>query len=385
MTFNSQDIMQDIRTEFEMLLDFVTGEEAQTATADHIERGLFRRLLELGAKLLLLFFVTRAQNCSREPLQMEDGQELPYHSEKKRTYFSIFGKLPFWRPYFYKTGAEGQCPLDAELSLGSDRYSDFLREVSEYLAVYVAYGKDADLLKRFFDLRLSTRVLQQVIGADATDVEPFYTQKPPPSPAEEAEILVIQADGKGVPMVLETPAEPKVRLGKGEKRGRKKEAIVTTVYTTACAPRTPEEVVVSLFHQDQGAGAQKDPSERPKISMFGPLWRVKMPLWTDWRSELHHDRIATFSIRSLYVTAVKRCNPASKLDSPTSTSSWTSSIPMSTCGMWPIACWARQRSSEPSGSPRKHCKCSQAKPSKSSLNSVISPKTSTAPPLSVKN
>jgi len=263
MTFNSHDIIQEIRAEFEMLLDFVTGAEAQTATADRIERGLFRRLLDLGAKLLLLFFIIRAQNCSREPLEMKDGQELPYHDERKRTYFSIFGKIPFWRPYFYKSGV-GEAPLDAELSLGSDRYSDFLREMSEYLAVYVAYGKDTDLLERFFELQLSTRVIQQIIDADAADVEAFYAQKPPPSPAEEAEILVIQADGKGVPMVLETPAEPKVRLGKGEKRGRKKEAIVTTVYTVVYAPRTPEEVVASLFHQDQSSGTQKDASEHPK-------------------------------------------------------------------------------------------------------------------------
>lgn len=268
MTFNSENIVQEIRTEFEMLLDFVTGAEAQTATADRIERSLFRRLLDLGAKLLLLFFVIRAQNCSREPLQKQEGRELPYHDERKRTYFSIFGKMPFWRPYFYQSGG-GEAPLDAELSLGSDRYSDFLREMSEYLAVYVAYGKDADLLKRFFDLPLSSRVLQQVIDADATDVEPFYIQKPPPSPAEEADILVIQADGKGVPMVLETPAEPKVRLGKGEKRGRKKEAVVTTVYTTACTPRTPKEVVASLFHQDQSVGTQsvgtpKETSQHPK-------------------------------------------------------------------------------------------------------------------------
>jgi hypothetical protein len=88
-----------------VLLDFVTGAEAQTATADRIERGLFKRLLDLGARLLLLFFVVRAQHCSREPLQKEDGQELPYHDERKRTYFSIFGKMPFWRPYFYESGA----------------------------------------------------------------------------------------------------------------------------------------------------------------------------------------------------------------------------------------------------------------------------------------
>lgn len=263
MTFNSENIIQEIRAEFETVLEFVTGAEAQIATADRIERSLFRRLLDLGAKLLLLFFVIRAQNCSREPWQKEDGQILPYHDERKRIYFSVFGKVPFWRPYFY--GSEvGEAPLDAELSLGADRYSDFLREMSEYLAVYVAYSKDADLLDRFFDLPLSTRVIQQIIDTDAEDVEAFYIQKPPPSPTEEEEILVIQADGKGVPMVLETPAEPQVRLGKGKKRGRKKEAIVTTVYTTACTPRTPQQVVDSLFCQDSDSPEAPSEHSRPQ-------------------------------------------------------------------------------------------------------------------------
>ena len=81
------------------------------------------------------------------------------------------------------------------------------------------FNEATDLQAWFFDLELSTRVLQQAIATDATDVEAFYAQKPPPTPAEEAEILVIQADGKGVPIVLETSAEPKVRLGKGQKRG----------------------------------------------------------------------------------------------------------------------------------------------------------------------
>jgi len=65
-------------------------------------------------------------------------------------------------------------------------------------------------------------------------------------------------------MVLETSAEPKVRLGKGEQHGRKKEAIVTSVYTIACAPRTPEEVVASFFHRDQDSASEKASSKRPK-------------------------------------------------------------------------------------------------------------------------
>ena len=55
---NLNDILvsfQDVRAEFDMLLDFVTGEKARTSTADRIERGLFKLLLQLGAQLLHLF------------------------------------------------------------------------------------------------------------------------------------------------------------------------------------------------------------------------------------------------------------------------------------------------------------------------------------------
>jgi len=264
MTFNSREIIQDIRAEYDMLIEFVTGEQARTATADHIERGLFKLLLKLGAKLLTLFFVMRSQAYSREPLETGAGQRLPYLEDKRCTYFSIFGKVALWRPYFYKEGQGGQSPLDAELSLGADRYSDLLREMAEYLGVYVVYHKATDILKRLLELNLSTRVQQKIIADDAVAVEEYYEQKAPPAPEEEASILVIQADGKGVPLILETPAEPQVRLGKGQKRGRKKEAIVTSVYTIATLPRTPEEVVASYYAQNQANEPQKPISKRPK-------------------------------------------------------------------------------------------------------------------------
>jgi len=172
----------DIRLEFETTLDFVTGEQARTATADQIERGLFRLLLSLGAKLLLLFFQMRTQTCSRESITLEDGQTLPYHSEQKRTYFSVFDRIPLWRPYFYQSGLGGQAPLDAELALSSDRYSDLLRDLVEYLAVYVpSYGKAMSILARIFEFKVSTRAVQEMVAEDALDVEAYYVQKPPPS------------------------------------------------------------------------------------------------------------------------------------------------------------------------------------------------------------
>lgn len=262
MTSNPQMIIQEVRQEFEMLLDFVTDKQAHQATADQIERGLFKLLLAMGAKLLMLFFVIRSEACSRDPLQTATGAILPYERDTKRIYYSIFGKLPLYRPYFYKKEAGGETPLDAALGLGKDRYSDLLREVSDYLGVYNVYHKSGDILARLLGLKLSTGAIESNIAADAADVESYYAQKPPPKPAEEAEILVIQADGKGVPMVLEEPAAPQPRLGKGQKRGRKQEAMVTSVYTIATHIRTPQAVVDSFFQQNPTATACQENTTR---------------------------------------------------------------------------------------------------------------------------
>lgn len=253
MTFNSQVIIQDIRTDFEKMLDYVTGEQARTATADATERGLFKMLIEMGLKLLTLFFVMRSESASRESLKTVDGNKLYYHRDTERRYVSIFGKLRFARPYFYaqgllgRKGKDGQTPLDAELSLGDDCYSDLVREVSDYLGVYGVYHKGCDILERLLGLNLSTRVIQTNLGEDAAEVSVYYAQKPAPVASSEAEILVIQADGKGIPMILEETKTDKVRLGKGEKHGRKKEAIVTSAYTIEAFIRTPEQVVASYY------------------------------------------------------------------------------------------------------------------------------------------
>ncbi|MBD3251720.1 ISKra4 family transposase [Candidatus Uhrbacteria bacterium] len=261
MTLNSDTIIHEIRQEFTKLIDYVTNDAAHQATAYEIERGLFFWLLRLGAKLLSLFFVSRAENLSRAPLTLEDDTMLPYHSEKKRNYKSVFGRMPIWGPYFYKQGLTSRWPLAAELSLAEDCYSDFLRELSEFVGVQLPYNVTCDLEARFLNVALSTRPLQAMIATDSAAVEAYYAQKPPPLVATEAEILVVQADGKGVPIIRATPAETKVRLKKGQKRGRKKEAVVTTVYTIAEASRTPEMVIQSLFDQET---PQLDPPPKPQ-------------------------------------------------------------------------------------------------------------------------
>ena len=60
MTPKPEPIVQRLQIEFQSLLAYVTGPDAQSQTAYSVELTLFRRILALGSMLLRLFLVTRA-------------------------------------------------------------------------------------------------------------------------------------------------------------------------------------------------------------------------------------------------------------------------------------------------------------------------------------
>lgn len=248
MTFNLPTIIPEtIRSDFEIILSMVTNGDGQKCTADQMERHLFKQLLRMGAKLMQLFFDMRSQAVPRKETVNQKGDRLPYHSEKSRGYYSIFGELEINRPYFYGKGVGSYSPLDAELGLGEDSYSDLLRELHDELGVYIPFGQEVTIIERLLEIGLSKRCIQQLIGSDAVDAAAYYEQKPPPPAAEEGAILVAQADGKGVPIIKASANKDKVRLKRGEARSKKKAVTATALYTIQPAPRTVDEVVRSLL------------------------------------------------------------------------------------------------------------------------------------------
>jgi hypothetical protein len=138
-------------------------------------------------------------------------------------------------------------PVDAQLSLPAAACSDLVRETAEELGVEGPYHKGLQVLRRLLGLEVSTRLLQEQVREDGPEVAAFYARQAPPELTEEAAILVVQADGKGVPILRPSRVPAPVRLGKGQKHGGKKEATLTGVYTIAPLVRTPEAVAESLF------------------------------------------------------------------------------------------------------------------------------------------
>lgn len=252
MSSDSAQIVQEIHHDFKDLVEYVTGEASRSRTAHEVELTLFRRLLALGLQLLRLFFVQRAAVRPSEPVYAPDGTRLTYQEKRPTTHFSVFGKVRFRRHYFHAPGQKGVCPLDAELSLPSRCYSDLLRDWAEYCTTNESYDESNGVLKRILGLSISKQALETAVQEDAADVEAFYEQKPTPSPETEGPILVIQADGKGVPMVRDESADQPTRRGKGQKRTKKKEAVVTTIYTIEPYSRTPQQVTDALMRDIEG-------------------------------------------------------------------------------------------------------------------------------------
>lgn len=260
MPSTAEPMLAQVQQQFQELVAYVTGPETRTSTAYEVELTLFRRLLALGAALLHLFFLTRAAARPAEPVRAPDGTRLRYHDRRSVPYYSVFGKLRFHRHAYTAPGQPVVCPLDAALGLPARCYSDLLRAWLAYGTTDESYRESQTVVARLLGLPLSLQALETAVAEDAADVAAYYEQPPDPAaPPAAGTLLVAQADGKGVPLVPDTPGPRPPRRGKGRPPATK-EAVVTAVYTIAPYRRTPEDVVAALLRE----GDRPEPAARPR-------------------------------------------------------------------------------------------------------------------------
>ena len=134
----------------------------------------------------------------------------------------------------------GIFPLDQQVNLPERCDSYFLQEWMTLFAVEHPFKEGAGLFEQLFDLALVASVLMEVAQEAPADYEAFYAQRPMPREDAEGALLVVSVDGKGVPMMKAEAVKLKAKLGSGEKRQTKKEALVGVSDTVNTKPRTPE-------------------------------------------------------------------------------------------------------------------------------------------------
>jgi len=242
------------------LLQFAR-ESADKLEAHAAEKGIFKRLLPIGLAAMQLYFAQRGTGEVGPAVTRADGVLLPREQRlRERDYFSIFGKFAVARTCYRTPGEPGIFPLDAQVNFPERCYSYFLQEWMTLFEVEHPFKESASWFEQLFDLDVAESVLMEVAKEAPADYEGFYAQRPVPQEETEGALLVVSFDGKGVPMIKAEAAKLKAKLGTGEKRQKKKEALVGVCYTVDPKPRSPE-ALAELLVDPEAARARRQREE----------------------------------------------------------------------------------------------------------------------------
>ncbi|MBL8253101.1 MAG: ISKra4 family transposase [Candidatus Competibacter sp.] len=236
--------------------------------AHEVERGLWSSLLRLGHELQAEYFALAGDGDRRETLVLADGRVIRRLPEAhSRPYQSIFGEFVLER-VVYGT-REGQrieaVPLDARLGLPAEKFSYLLQDWDQALAVENPYGQVNAVLARILGFKQSVASLETMTRTLAGAVSGHAAARPPVARATGEQIVVLSADGKGVPIrkPADAPAIAAHDHARGPKPDRKKMAVLGAAYHIEPSVRTPLAVVEALF-RDPAAPARANRTEPPR-------------------------------------------------------------------------------------------------------------------------
>jgi len=249
--YQTENTIADGREGFERLIDYVK-ENAPKLDAHEMEEGIFKKLIPIGQAALKTYFAEKGTGDMGEEIQREDRVILKREwGMRSRTYSSVFGEIVVPRTCYRRLGEAGIFPLDEAVNFPEHRYSYYLQEWMNLLSLDHPYVEGAKRLKYFFGISLVESVMATVSRDGADHYDAFYEQKTPPAPEDERELLVVSFDGKGVPMIKSEAAKIQAKLGKGEKRQKKKEALVGVCYTVDRKERSAEELAERLINPEK--------------------------------------------------------------------------------------------------------------------------------------
>ena len=259
MIMSQEQALLKAQAQLDQLIESVHSAVEQCNRIDQVERDLIARLLDLGLTLLNLFVARHGDGdlgATAETVEGQTVQRLPLIHDRR--YVSIFGELAIPR-VVYGT-REGQkvelAPLDKSLGLPAGDFSYVVEDWAQRFSLKGSFAEAAESLQTLLRLRIGVHTLERMSQEMADSVVPFREAIEPPPAAEEGPILVVTADGKGVPMRRPAQDGPKPhhRRTKGEKANKKQMACVGAVYSIEPFVRTADDILDEVIRHEKAEG-----------------------------------------------------------------------------------------------------------------------------------
>jgi hypothetical protein len=252
-------------------------ENAETMQSYEMELNISRLIQQIGLTAMQCYFADKGTGNIGPELKFENDLILKRENRLHgRNYFSIFGKFKVPRTCYRLKDYSGVMPLDAQADLPDRCYSYALQELMDFLSIRDSFDESQKTLEKFFGLNINSSRFEVISRDTNTSYDEYYEQKQPPSTESEGELQVVSFDGKGVPVIKRELAELKGRLGKGEKRQKKKEALVGVSYTVDKKQRSPEEIADNLIYPEKTRKSKDQNEVKAKnIRRMASLERTK--------------------------------------------------------------------------------------------------------------
>lgn len=228
-----------------------------------VERETLSRALQIGKRALDLYLGLQGNGDLGPSVETDDGASLVRSAEPvTRRLRTIFGEHQF-AAYVYSDGPKQRValkPIDARLHLPASTFSYLFEEFSQYFCVEEAFATGAKQLKSVLGQKAPVDSLERISRRMGGQAREFLDSIPAPLQEEEGELLVLTADGKGVPLV-KRDAERVPAFEKRERPGNRRIAILGGVYTVDSHVRTGEQILDALFREER---AGEPPERRPE-------------------------------------------------------------------------------------------------------------------------
>lgn len=278
------------KQEFDGLEAYLAQAATDGEPIHKVEEHLWWAVLRMGRQMLQGFVRRQGDGDVGETLTLDDGQTLKrLDSLHARRYVSVFGAMDIARKvYGTRESQKFQAvPLDARLELPDSDFSYLLQKWDQAFCVRDSFEGSAQSVATILGLEQSVRTLEHMNQRMASDVEGFRLSQPVPPADEEGPLMIVAADGKGVPMRREKNPPglpPRKRRHKGEKANKKRMACVGAAYTIEPFKRTGEDVINEALHRAREA-------HRPVPQHK----RVRADLTLEWEGEMTNGKDTLFA------------------------------------------------------------------------------------------
>jgi hypothetical protein len=250
----------DLHEQIDALSQWVEQSAKDGTAAHQVERGLFDKLLALGKSLFGGFLNLVGPGDVGETVPLDDGRLVHRCAElHERRLKTVFGEFTLARwVYAQREGTRFEfMPTDQRLQLPASEVSYLLQEWDQLLGIEHSFGKVREVIEAILRLPQSVDTLEHTNQQMATAAPVFRETQGPVDPSKEGKLLVVTEDNKGIPMVRPVADKPVgAHRTKGEKANKKQMACIGCVYSVDPHPRTPEQLVATLFRDPDRAKEQ---------------------------------------------------------------------------------------------------------------------------------